>query len=68
MPSLSKYVQFIQLRWADEKAQRKSKRISNDDFGYFSKVRIKIKSNLRSSDFVEIRGRVQAPAKNWSAR
>merc|ERR1712128_222358 len=36
MPSLSKYVQFIQIRWAETKKDR-SKRISNDDFGYFSK-------------------------------
>jgi len=37
MPSLSKYVQFIQVRWAETKKDRGSKRISNDDFGYFSK-------------------------------
>jgi len=37
MPSLSKYVQFIQIRWAETKKDRGSKRISNDDFGYFSK-------------------------------
>ena len=33
----SKYVQFIQIRWAETKKDRGSKRISNDDFGYFSK-------------------------------
>ena len=66
MPSLSKYVQFIQLRWADTKAQRKSNRISNDDFGYFSKV--SINGQLTTMIVLEICSRVQTPAKNWPAR